>query len=129
MSANRKLAKRFRPSFETLEARGMMSVTSVTLNEGVLKVELDGANDNVKISESSFQFDNATLVASSAAPTTTLASSSPTLFASRDVGSALLRTITVTDLTHPGASWTFNRASVKSIEVDNNRTFGDTNTI
>ena len=89
----------------------------VTLNDGVLKVQLNNANDNVRISESSLQLQTATLA------------SSPTLLASRDAGSILLRTLTVTDLTHPGASWTFNRASVKSIEVDNNRTFGDTNTI
>jgi len=96
----------------------MMSVTSVTLNAGLLKVELDNGNDNVQISESSIQFASASL-----------ASSSISLSTSRDAGTALLRTITVTDLTRPGASWTFNRTSVQKIEVDNFRTFGDTNTI
>jgi Ca2+-binding RTX toxin-like protein len=133
MTANGKLAKRFRPNCESLEARDLLSVTSVVLNAGVLKVTLDNGNDFVRISESSPLVTTATMAAASnagpaPAPTESLASASLASTALIDDNIIFLGTITVTDATN-GATWSFKRSSVQKIEVENHNAFGDVNTI
>lgn len=128
-----KRANRFRPNCESLEARDLMSVTSVVLNAGVLRVTLDNGNDFVRISESVPIFEVATVATTSkAAPAPamneTLAGPSVAAPAKLMNNTVFLSNITVTDATN-GATWTFKRSSVQKILVENHNAFGDVNTI
>lgn len=112
LSANTTTNRRVRPGtrglrVETLERRDVMSVTSVTLQGGVLRVACDSANDNVEIRQ--------------AFPIlTTLATATTTLARARVLGPIILpSTITVKDLTRTtNNTSTFNGAAVQRIEVD-----------
>ena len=119
---------RFVPSFETLESREMMSVTSITLNAaGLLKVVTDGGNNSVNISSQALtaSLGGSTAASSSLAPVSGLSMSTTGVQATASVnaGSGTTNlaagTIVVKDFTRTTNNvWTFARSSVKSIEVD-----------
>ena len=121
---------RFVPSFESLESRDMMSVTSVWLDpQGGLLIGCGPGNNNVNISAPS-------AVASASQQLAPVASSGPpsssgvkamASLAPNSNATYLFDSIVVKDLTKTTNNvWTFARSAVKRIEVD--ATTGD-NTI
>ncbi len=131
MAANRNLANRFRPTLDALESRDLMSVTSVVLSAGVLKVTLNNGNDNVRIADHFLVASNSTAAAKASVVSTTGTSTTSLAMLNNTgaIDSVFAGTVTVTDLTRPNATWTFSRAAVHSIEVDNHNSYGDNNTI
>jgi hypothetical protein len=109
-------ARRTSLQVEALEKREVMSVTSVTLNAGTLRVMCDAADDNVEIRQ--FDLTRALPMSAAAAP----AAPAGVAQLARPVVTTGLRlflsNITVKDLTRPtNNTWTFNAADVQRIEA------------
>jgi len=117
MSHRQPIKNRFCPTFEMLEKRDAMSVTSVSLNAGTLQIICDNASDSVEIRQGP-GLEPPILTYANAASSAPMLYSANLAYDIRNPGTVHSPLVTVKDLTKaPNALWEFNRSQIQRIEV------------